>query len=287
MMLRGQDGERGYAMAALLVALAIMAILMSIALPVWRHEARREKEAELVFRGEQYARAIALFKFKNANIPNAFPPSIDFLVQNRFLRKKYKDPMTKDGEFVLIGGGSQQPGVSRGVNRRRRSITQPGRGINRRSRRTQQPPQLANLARSQRLPGRHDWRAQQEHRDVDPHLSRRNALRPVAVHVQHRAATRRRHADGELARWRPRQQPREPEPPAAVQAAADATPEGGGRNPAGRTLADPTARAPTRAAPRWKLAARVPGRSRPQVSSVAVIVSERAAFGAPALYQSA
>jgi type II secretory pathway pseudopilin PulG len=112
MMLRSQDGERGYAMAALLVALAIMAILMSVALPVWRQEARREKEAELVFRGEQYARAIALFKFKNANIPNAFPPSIDFLVQNRFLRKKYKDPMTKDGEFVLIGGGSQQPGLN-------------------------------------------------------------------------------------------------------------------------------------------------------------------------------
>ncbi len=99
-------------MAALLVALAIMAILLTIAMPVWRHEARREKEAELVFRGEQYARAIALFKFKNANIPNAMPPSIDFLVQNRFLRKKYKDPMTKDGEFVLIGGGATQPGMN-------------------------------------------------------------------------------------------------------------------------------------------------------------------------------
>ena len=107
-----RSAERGYAMAALLIALAIMAILLTIAMPVWRHEARREKEAELVFRGEQYARAIALFKFKNANIPNAVPPSIDFLVQNRFLRKKYKDPMTKDGEFVLIGGGSTQAGMN-------------------------------------------------------------------------------------------------------------------------------------------------------------------------------
>jgi type II secretory pathway pseudopilin PulG len=99
-------------MAALLVTLAIMAILLSVAMPVWRHEARREKEAELVFRGEQYARAIALFRYKNANIPNAFPPSIDALVQGRFLRKKYKDPMSKDGEFVLIGVGSQQPGLN-------------------------------------------------------------------------------------------------------------------------------------------------------------------------------
>jgi type II secretory pathway pseudopilin PulG len=114
---RDRCGERGYAMAALLVTLAIMAILLSVAMPVWRHEARREKEAELVFRGEQYARAIALFRYKNANIPNAFPPSIDALVQGRFLRKKYKDPMTKDGEFVLIGVGSQQPGVNQGANK--------------------------------------------------------------------------------------------------------------------------------------------------------------------------
>ena len=44
-------------MAALLVALAVMAVLMSVALPVWRHEAQREKEEELIFRGQQYVRA--------------------------------------------------------------------------------------------------------------------------------------------------------------------------------------------------------------------------------------
>ena len=38
-------------MAALLVSIAVMGILMSVALPAWRQAARREKEAELVFRG--------------------------------------------------------------------------------------------------------------------------------------------------------------------------------------------------------------------------------------------
>ena len=117
MGLRGQDDEHGYAMAALLVTLAIMGILLTILMPVWRHEAQREKEAELVFRGEQYARAIALFKFKNQNIQNAFPPSIDFLVENRFLRKKYKDPMTKDGEFLPLVFGSQTPGIPGGQDK--------------------------------------------------------------------------------------------------------------------------------------------------------------------------
>lgn len=86
-------------MAALLVSIAVMGVLMSMALPAWRHAVQREKEAELIFRGEQYARAIALFQRKN---PGAFPPNMDVLVQQKFLRKKYEDPMTEDGEFQIL-----------------------------------------------------------------------------------------------------------------------------------------------------------------------------------------
>jgi len=116
MYLERQGDESGYAMAALLVSLAVMSVLMSAALPTWRHQAQREKEAELVFRGEQYARAVALFRAKNQN---AFPPSVDVLVQGKFLRKKYLDPITGK-DFDLIGVGSQTPtapqppGTSRG-----------------------------------------------------------------------------------------------------------------------------------------------------------------------------
>jgi type II secretory pathway pseudopilin PulG len=86
-------GNRGYAMAALLVGMSVMAVLMSALLPVWSHMARREKEEELIFRGKQYARAIGLFQRKYANTA---PPTIDVLVEQRFLRKKYKDPVTND-----------------------------------------------------------------------------------------------------------------------------------------------------------------------------------------------
>jgi type II secretory pathway pseudopilin PulG len=85
-------------MAALLVAMSVMAIMMSAALPAWQTAARREKEAELIFRGEQYARAIAMFQRKYGN---SNPPNLDVLLQERFLRKKYKDPIT-GGDFVLI-----------------------------------------------------------------------------------------------------------------------------------------------------------------------------------------
>jgi type II secretory pathway pseudopilin PulG len=94
-------------MAALLAMMVVMAIIMSMALPAWRTAAQREKETELVFRGEQYAHAIALFQRKYAN---TFPPNIDVLLNEHFLRKKYKDPMTTDGEFQLIYANQQASG---------------------------------------------------------------------------------------------------------------------------------------------------------------------------------
>ncbi|MEW6322234.1 MAG: type II secretion system protein [Acidobacteriota bacterium] len=109
MQLEGQgrrEPDRGYAMAALLVGMSVMAVLMSAALPVWTQLIKREKEAELIWRGEQYARAVMLFQRKFAN---AFPPSIDLLVEQKFLRKKYKDPITND-DFQPIPVGGQMPG---------------------------------------------------------------------------------------------------------------------------------------------------------------------------------
>lgn len=92
-MKSSQRDDWGYAMAALLVGMSVMAVLMSALLPVWSHLATREKEEELIFRGKQYARAIGLFQRKFANTA---PPTIDLLVEQRFLRKKYKDPITND-----------------------------------------------------------------------------------------------------------------------------------------------------------------------------------------------
>lgn len=106
MYLEGQDGQRGYAMAALLVALGVMAVLMTAAMPVWRHEAQRDREIETIFRGQQIARAIAMYREKNAG---NFPSSLDLLVQQRFLRKKYKDLLSEGGEWQPIGGVGNQP----------------------------------------------------------------------------------------------------------------------------------------------------------------------------------
>lgn len=117
------SAESGYAMAALLVAIALMSVFMSAALPAWRHAAQREKEAELLWRGRQYDRALQLYRRKYS-IPG--PPSLDVLVQEKFLRKKYKDPIT-GGDFDLrpvsptgevLEAGEAQSGPSSRVSSR-------------------------------------------------------------------------------------------------------------------------------------------------------------------------
>jgi type II secretory pathway pseudopilin PulG len=111
-------GQHGYAMVVLLVGMSVAAILMSAAMPVWHQSIQREKEAELIFRGNQYVRAIGLFQRRSG--PGVLPPNLDVLVSNHFLRKKYKDPITGQ-DFDLLspvqqaapaGGqpGGAQPG---------------------------------------------------------------------------------------------------------------------------------------------------------------------------------
>jgi type II secretory pathway pseudopilin PulG len=96
--------DDGFAMAAVLVTLAVMMVVMTVALPVLSTIAQRERETELVFRGQQYARAITLFQRKYGN---ALPPNLDVLLNEKFLRTKYKDPITGD-DFQLLGPGSPE-----------------------------------------------------------------------------------------------------------------------------------------------------------------------------------
>ena len=88
-------------MAALLVGLSVLCIMVSVAIPVWHTVVRREREEELIFRGKQYARAIELFQRKYAG---TYPPNVEALLHGRFLRRRYRDPVT-DGEFQLLYAG--------------------------------------------------------------------------------------------------------------------------------------------------------------------------------------
>ncbi len=99
-----RSSERGYAMAALLVGLSVMGIMLGVAMPTWRSMVQREREAELIFRGEQYAQAIALFNRRTGG----FPTSLQALREGRHIRQLYKDPIT-GGDFQVLYLGQAVP----------------------------------------------------------------------------------------------------------------------------------------------------------------------------------
>jgi type II secretory pathway pseudopilin PulG len=121
----GKTGEAGYAMAALLVGMAVMAIMLSVAMPTWNQMIRREKEEELIFRGNQYARAINFYQRKFAN---ASPANFDILIEQHMLRQKYKDPMSpdKDGAFQPLYINNSSQSGRQGSAGQQGSATQPG-----------------------------------------------------------------------------------------------------------------------------------------------------------------
>jgi type II secretory pathway pseudopilin PulG len=118
-------------MAALLVAMGVLGIVMSAAMPAWQTAAQREREAELVFRGEQYARAIQLFQRKYAN---TLPPSLEVLINEKFLRRKYLDPIT-NGEFQLLGA-AQAAGATATPGRGQSTPPPPSSALNQLGRQT-------------------------------------------------------------------------------------------------------------------------------------------------------
>jgi type II secretory pathway pseudopilin PulG len=95
--------QRGYAILVICFLAAAAVILTSAAVPNLLTESRREKEEDLIWRGEQYARAVRLFYRKNGRFPQSFEDLTEPKNNVRFLRKAYPDPMNRqDGSWRLI-----------------------------------------------------------------------------------------------------------------------------------------------------------------------------------------
>src|SRR5271170_3730191 len=101
---QGTNAEAGYILIAVLFLVALILLSLAIAAPKVAQSIQRDRELELVHRGEQYKRAIKLYYRKFG----AYPSSIDQLIntnQIRFLRKRYTDPMTGKDDWKIIHFG--------------------------------------------------------------------------------------------------------------------------------------------------------------------------------------
>lgn len=93
--------DRGFALLLIFAIAGAAAIMLYMELPRAVFESARAKEDILVERGEQYKLAIRRFYTKNRK----YPQSMDELEQlngTRFLRRRYKDPLTGEDEWRLI-----------------------------------------------------------------------------------------------------------------------------------------------------------------------------------------
>src|SRR5579871_5506583 len=106
-------GEHGYVMLALLLMLALLIIAAAVIVPSITFEIRRDQEEEMIHRGVQYSRAIKAYYKKF----NRYPMKIEDLENSnrqRFLRKRYKDPITKQ-DFKLLHFGEVKLALTGGI----------------------------------------------------------------------------------------------------------------------------------------------------------------------------
>lgn len=99
--------SHGFAYIALLVVIVIIGISLGAAGRYWSNVVLRDKEEELLFRGDQYRQAIESY-YKAVPAAPQYPSSIDDLLMDnrtggtrRHLRQRYKDPISGE-DFVEI-----------------------------------------------------------------------------------------------------------------------------------------------------------------------------------------
>jgi type II secretory pathway pseudopilin PulG len=95
--------DAGYTLLMAVFLVATMLILATAAIPNLLTQGRREREAEMIWRGGQYKRAIGLYYRAFGRFPTKIEDLTKLTNGVRFLRKAYADPMNKqDGSWRLI-----------------------------------------------------------------------------------------------------------------------------------------------------------------------------------------
>jgi len=105
--------EDGYVLLAMLLVVALLAITAAVALPSISFTIRRDREQEMIHRGVQYSRAIRAYYKKFGRYPTRLE-DLDNTNNLRFLRKRYKDPITGQ-DFRLLHFGEQGVTLAGGI----------------------------------------------------------------------------------------------------------------------------------------------------------------------------
>jgi type II secretory pathway pseudopilin PulG len=111
--------QRGFTYLTVMFVVAILLGGLALVGETWETSARREKETELLFIGNQYRRAIGLFYEATPGTLKRYPRELADLVKDprqpntrRYLRKLFPDPITGKEWTIIRGADGGIQGVS-------------------------------------------------------------------------------------------------------------------------------------------------------------------------------
>ncbi len=127
--MRSPSRQAGATYLLMLFAVAALGLGLAGFGTVWSTAAQRDREAELLFIGGEFARALASYRASSPAGAAAYPQRLEDLLLDprqpfvrRHLRRLYRDPMTgeadwlvdrRDGQIVAVRSRSTRPALRR------------------------------------------------------------------------------------------------------------------------------------------------------------------------------
>jgi type II secretory pathway pseudopilin PulG len=113
-----RSGQQGFTYVILLISVAILGVGLAAKGIEWDRSTQRAREAELLFVGNEFRRAIALYYYRSPGPAQEYPASLEDLLEDRrypgtqrYLRRIYRDPLTGRPEWGLVTAGGRIVGV--------------------------------------------------------------------------------------------------------------------------------------------------------------------------------
>jgi type II secretory pathway pseudopilin PulG len=101
--------EEGFTYLALMIAVAVGGAVLAAVGELTSHAQQREKEAELLFVGQQYREAIHAYYERSPGGAKRYPKKLEdmladsrYATAQRYLRRPYPDPMTGKAAWGLV-----------------------------------------------------------------------------------------------------------------------------------------------------------------------------------------
>jgi type II secretory pathway pseudopilin PulG len=106
------NGEKGFTYPAALMLVVVISVTLNGGHQQWQTIVKRDREKELLFRGTQIMEAINAYCRAGSDDVCQYPRRFEDLLEDprfpgvrRHLRKLYKDPMARDGQWGIVYDG--------------------------------------------------------------------------------------------------------------------------------------------------------------------------------------